>query len=58
MSVTHHRQTPLEATLTVYHKGVYYVGIKMFNKLHIEIQSIYSKFKLFKVVSKHFLVIN
>jgi hypothetical protein len=34
------------------------VGIKMFNKLPIEIKSIYSNFKRFKVVLKHFLVTN
>jgi hypothetical protein len=28
-----------QANLTVYQKGVYYAGIKMFNKLPIEIKS-------------------
>jgi hypothetical protein len=44
-----------QANLTVYQKGVHYAGIKMFNKLPIEM-SIYSNFKMFKVVIKHFLV--
>jgi hypothetical protein len=34
-----------QANLTVYQKGVYYVGIKMFNKLPTEIKSIYNNFK-------------
>jgi hypothetical protein len=39
-----------QANLTVYQKGVYYAGIKMFNKLPNEIKGIYSNFKRFTVV--------
>jgi hypothetical protein len=47
-----------QANLTVYQKGVYYMGIKMFNKLPIEIKSTYSNFKMFKVVLRQFLATN
>jgi hypothetical protein len=47
-----------QANLNVYQKGIYYAGIKMFNKLPIEIKSTFSNFKGFKVVLRHFLVIN
>jgi hypothetical protein len=47
-----------QANLTVYQKGVYYAGVKMFNKLPTEIKSTYSNFKRFKVVLRHFLAIN
>jgi hypothetical protein len=47
-----------QANLTVYQKGVYCVGIKMFNRFPIEIKSIYGNFKRFKVELKHFLVTN
>jgi hypothetical protein len=45
-----------QATLTIYQKGVYCVGIKMFNKLPSEIKSTSNNFKRLKVASRHFLI--
>jgi hypothetical protein len=45
-----------QANLTVDQKGVYYAGIKMFNKLPTEIKSTYNNFKRFKVVLRRFLL--
>jgi hypothetical protein len=42
-----------QASLTLYQKEVYYVDIKKFNKLPIEIKSTFSNFKKFKVVLRH-----
>jgi hypothetical protein len=47
-----------QANLTVYQKGVYYAGIKMFNKFPTEIKGTYNNFKRFKVLLWRFLVTN
>jgi hypothetical protein len=44
-----------QVNLTVYQKGVYYAGIKIFNKLPIELKNTSNNFKKFKVVLRHFL---
>jgi hypothetical protein len=44
-----------QANLTIYHKGVYYAGIKLFNKLPIEIKNTSNNFKKFTVGLRHFL---
>jgi hypothetical protein len=42
--------------VTIYQKGVYYAGIKIFNPLPSEIKSISNNFKKFKVALWHFLI--
>ena len=44
-----------QANLTIYQKGVYYAGIKIFNKLPIEIKNTSNNLKKFKVALRHFL---
>jgi hypothetical protein len=44
-----------QANLTIYQKGAYYVGIKVFNKLPIEIKNTSNNLKKFKVALRHFL---
>jgi hypothetical protein len=44
-----------QANLTIYQKGVYFAGIKIFNKLPIQIKNTSNNFKKFKVVLWHFL---
>jgi hypothetical protein len=44
-----------QANLTIYQKGVHYAGIKIFNKLPIEIKNTSNNFKKFKVALRHFL---
>jgi hypothetical protein len=43
-----------QANLTIYQKGVYSAGIKMFNKLPSEIKNTSNNFKRFKVALRHF----
>jgi hypothetical protein len=50
----HNLYTP-QANLTVYQKGVYYAGIKIFNNLPMEIRSISKNLKRFKAVLRYFL---
>jgi hypothetical protein len=45
----------LQANLMMYQKGVYYTGIKIFNKVPIQIKDTSSNFSKFKSVLKHFL---
>jgi hypothetical protein len=45
---------PPQANLTIYKKGVYYAGIKIFNKLPIEIKNTSNNFKKFMVALGHF----
>ena len=54
---TRHRQDLYlpQANLTSFQKGVYYAGIKMFNKLPIEIKNSSHNFKKFKVELRYFL---
>jgi hypothetical protein len=47
-----------QANLTVYLKGIYYVGTKICNKFSIEMKRIYSRFERFKVVLKHSMFTN
>jgi hypothetical protein len=44
-----------QANLTIYQKGVHYAGIKIFNKLPIEIKNTCNNLKKFKVALRHFL---
>jgi hypothetical protein len=44
-----------QANLTIYQNGVHYAGIKVFNKLPIEIKNTCSNLRKFKAVLKHFL---
>jgi hypothetical protein len=44
-----------QANLTIYQKGVYFAGIKVFNKLPIEIKNTSSNLSKFKSALKHFL---
>jgi hypothetical protein len=46
-----------QANLTVYQTGVYYAGIRMFNKLPTEIKSTCNHFKRFKVVLWRFFLL-
>jgi hypothetical protein len=44
-----------QANLTIYQKGVHYAGIKIFNKLPIEIKNTSNNLKRFKVALRQFL---
>jgi len=44
-----------QANLTIYQKGAYYSGIKIFNNLPMEIQNVASNLKKFKIALKQFL---
>jgi hypothetical protein len=44
-----------QANLTIYQKGAYYSGIKMFNNLLLEIKIVEKKKKKFKLALKKFL---
>ena len=44
-----------QANLTIYQKGAYYSGIKIFNKLPLEIRNITGNHKKFKIELKKFL---
>jgi hypothetical protein len=44
-----------QANLTIYQKGAYYSGIKMFNNLPIEIKNVAGNQKKFKIALKKFL---
>jgi hypothetical protein len=43
------------AHLSLYQKGTYYMGIKLFNSLHPQLKQLYNDFKCFKLVLKDFL---
>jgi hypothetical protein len=45
----------LQANLTIYQKGVYYAGIKIFNTLLKEVKNTSNDFKKFMVALRHFL---
>jgi hypothetical protein len=47
---------PLTSTLTLYQKGVYYTGIKLFNKLPSEIKETILTQSLFKRTLRSYLV--
>ena len=44
-----------QANLTVYQKGAYYSGIKIFNDLPLEINNVAGNQKKFKIALKKFL---
>ena len=44
-----------QANLTIYQKGAYYSGIKIFNKLPLEIKNVACNQKKFKIALKKFL---
>jgi hypothetical protein len=44
-----------QANLTIYQKGAYYSGIKIFNNLPLEIKDVADNPKKFKLVLKKFL---
>jgi len=44
-----------QANLTIYQKGAYYSGIKIFNNLPLEIKNIAGNQKKFKIAFKKFL---
>ena len=44
-----------QANLTIYQKGAYYLGIKIFNNLSLEIKNIAGNEKKFKIALKEFL---
>jgi hypothetical protein len=56
--VTRQRQTLYlpQANLTIYQRGVNYAGVKIFNKLPIEIRNTPSNLNKFKAMLKHFLI--
>jgi len=41
-----------QANLTIYQKGAYYSGIKIFNNLHLEIKNVAGNQKKFKIALK------
>ena len=45
---------PTVCSLTVFQKGAYYSGIKLFNHLPLKIKSLTNKIKLFKPALKSF----
>jgi hypothetical protein len=44
-----------QANLTIYQRGAYYSGIKIFNKLPLEIKNVAGDQKKFKIPLKKFL---
>jgi hypothetical protein len=44
-----------QANLTIYQKGVYYLGIKIFNSLPLEIKNVAGNQIMFKIALKKFL---
>jgi len=44
-----------QANLTIYQKGAYYTGIKIFNNLPLEITNVAGNQKKFKIALKKFL---
>jgi len=44
-----------QANLTIYQKVAYYLGIKIFNNLHLEIKNVTGNQKKFKIALKKFL---
>jgi len=44
-----------QANLTIYQKGAYYLGIKIFNNLPLEIKNVAGNQKKFKIALKKFL---
>jgi hypothetical protein len=44
-----------QANLTIYQKGAYYAGIKIFNNLPLEIKNVAGNHKKFKIALKKFL---
>jgi len=44
-----------QANLTIYQKGAYYLGIKFFNNLPLEIKNVAGNQKNFKIALKKFL---
>jgi len=44
-----------QANLTIYQKGAYYLGINIFNSLHLEIKKVAGNLKKFKTALKQFL---
>jgi len=44
-----------QANLTIYQKGAYYSGIKIFNNLPLEIKNVAGNQKQFKIALKRFL---
>jgi hypothetical protein len=49
--------TPL-ANLSVYQKGAYYSGVKIFNKLPSNIKNVNGNITKFKTILKRFLYVN
>jgi hypothetical protein len=45
-----------QANLTIYQRGVNYAGVKIFNKLPIEIRNTSNNINKFKAMLKHFLI--
>jgi hypothetical protein len=43
-----------QANLTIYHKGIYYLGIKIVNSLPLEIKNVAVNQKKFKIALKKF----
>jgi hypothetical protein len=56
--VTRQRQNVYlpQANLTIYQRGVNYAGVKIFNKLPVEIKNTSSNLNKFKAMLKHFLI--
>jgi hypothetical protein len=50
-----HKLGPSEGNLTIYQKGAYYLGIKIFNNLPFEIKKVDGNQKKFKIAVKKFL---
>ncbi|PNF44137.1 hypothetical protein B7P43_G03190, partial [Cryptotermes secundus] len=44
------------STLTLYQKGVYFTGIKLFNNLPLEIKGMVGKYKQFKISLRRYLI--
>ena len=49
---------PTMCNLTVFQKGTYYSGIKLFNHLPLKIKSLSNKINIFKPALKRFLNLN
>jgi hypothetical protein len=56
--MSHFKSAALTSTLTLYQKGVYFTGIKLFSNLPLEIKEMVGNPKQFKISLRRYLVIH